>query len=518
MCQKADAIAACGYAAVAAAAASRKGKRSLAAVDIAPEAVQAEAEPEAVKVHLEAEARPAISLHFPALESYIDEQNVAAALSSPDPKRSKLAAASTQDRIHNVMRSACDLWTAALGGAASSAAPPAQQQLVQVKLEQPERVHVKLEKPQHIPDQAVAVKLEDVQEIKPVFPVQHDVYYLISSSDDEDAQPLTQQAVKVQTESVLVQPEPVQLEYRSGSPGPCPMHENDVSDDDKPLKKAKPASKQAPAGVSKPQNEKASASADDKKSKKAGEAKKASHAALDRGKQGRGLGKKSKSAVVYAEMFGVWEQEIDMKMSALADKGLYSFAAMTPATKKALRTMPKELALKALDEMLDTKEHIDNHNVYFMTLLDGMRTMHNIPQVCTILQRWEYDDYEVPEQDQETMDEWDEVHYAWNIHKDTFVDLVCERMEELNKMKRCSFGKLYGSDAIRQLQTLPAHLAGDLLAKLRDETGTIADVHAYIVKNAKRLRSVHGVKSSDDAWEEIQAQLETVHDTEDDDQ
>jgi hypothetical protein len=177
--------------------------------------------------------------------------------------------------------------------------------------------------------------------------------------------------------------------------------------------------------------------------------------------------------------------------------------------------MPKELALKALDEMLDTKEHIDNHNVYFMTLLDGMRTMHNIPKVSAILQRWEYDDYEVPEQDQETMDEWDAVDYAWNIHKDTFVDLVCERMEELNKMKRCSFGKLTGSDATRQLQTLPAHLAADLLAKLRDETGTIADLHAYIVKNAKRLRSINGVKSSYDAWEEMQAKLEDVHDTED---
>ncbi len=134
----------------------------------------------------------------------------------------------------------------------------------------------------------------------------------------------------------------------------------------------------------------------------------------------------------------------------------------------------------------------------------------------------EYDDYEVPEKDQETMDEDEEVDYAWNMYKDTFVDLVCERMEQLKEMKRCTFGKFNGSHVIRQLQTLPVQLAADLLAKLRDETGTIADVHAYIVKNAKMIRSIKGVKAADDAWDEMEArqarlnQVDKVDDTEDD--
>jgi hypothetical protein len=536
MCKKADAIAAIGYAAVAAAS-SRKGKRPLAALDVDAEAVQAEAEPEP-------QARPS-TLHFPALESYIAEVNVAAALSSPEPKRAKLEAGSATpgvDRMHSVMGSFVGMFSAALGGAAAPAAAPAQQ-LVQVKLEKQELVQVKLEKQELVPvklekQELEPVKLENGQKSKPAIPAE-DFYDFTMTSDDEmqEAQTLLvqqHQPVHLEAQTLLVEHhQPVHLEARSDSPRPCPMPDIEDSDDDKPLQSAKPASKKAPAGGAAkpkseakpkndkpknatPKNDKAAASEAGKKAEKAKQA--ASTGVTDRGKNGKGLGKKPK--VVYAEMMGLWEPEIDMKMLALHGKG-YSYKAMTPQAILSLRTMPKEVALKALDEMLDTKEHIDNHNVYFTTVLDGMRKMYKVASVAQILQRLEYDDYEVPEDEQETLDESEEFDYAWNMYKDTFVDLVCERMEELNKMKRCSFGKLNGSDAVRQLQTLPAHLAADLLAQLRDETGTIADVHAYIVKNAKRLRSVHGVKAADDAWDEMEARLQAnnvdrVDDTEDD--
>jgi hypothetical protein len=322
--------------------------------------------------------------------------------------------------------------------------------------------------------------------------------------------------VKLESDSLpdfynLISDDDEMHEASSASPGPCPMHDNEASVDDKPLQAAAAAVvPTAAGGAAKPKDE---AKPKDAKPKN----DKAPRAPANRGCGGsKGVGKNPASKVVYAEMFGVWEKEIVMRMRALHDQGRYSFADMTPEAKMELRTMPKELALKALDEMLDTTEHIHHHNVYFTTVLDGMRKMHKIASVDQILKRWKDDNYAVPEIYQEHIDEYDKVHFAWDMEEDKWSDFITKRMDDLKAMKRCTFSELSRSDAFEQLQTLPGHVADLLLVKLRDETGAIADVGAYISKNAKRLRSVHDVESPADVWKAMQAELDRVDDTEDD--